>query len=97
MRYMDDREVIWGSQHSFTKSESCLANPVAFCEGVTTSLNKGRATDVISLDVCKGSHMVPHNLLVSKLERDGFSEWSSMDRKLIAWSHPLVVVNGSKS
>ncbi|KAJ7403516.1 RNA-directed DNA polymerase from mobile element jockey-like protein [Pitangus sulphuratus] len=42
LRYMDNREMIWDSQHGFAKGKSCLANPVAFCEGVTTSVDKGR-------------------------------------------------------
>ncbi|KAJ7402562.1 rna-directed dna polymerase from mobile element jockey-like [Pitangus sulphuratus] len=28
-RRMENREVIWDSQHGFTKGQSCLANPVA--------------------------------------------------------------------
>lgn len=66
---MEDKEVIWDSQHALT-------NQVAFYDGVTISLDKGRAMDVVHMDLCKTTDTVPYNLLLSNLERDGFDRWT---------------------
>jgi len=54
LKHMEDREVMRESHHGFTKGKSHLINVVAFCDGMATSVDKGRATDVIYVDYYEG-------------------------------------------
>lgn len=76
LRHMEDRKMIEDRQHCFKKCKSCLIKLLAFYNSVTELVDEGGAIIVIYPDLCKVFDTILYNILISKMERRGFDEWT---------------------
>jgi len=96
--HVKDNQGIRPSQHGFMKGRSCLANLISFYDQMTHLVDKGKAVDVIYLDLTKVFDTVLHSILLEKLSAHG------LDGRTLRWVKnwlngrvQRVVVNGVKS
>jgi len=67
IKQVEEKKVIRSSQQGFTKGKSCLTKLIAFYDGMTGWVDKGRAVDVVYLDFSKTFDTVSHNILIARL------------------------------
>ncbi|GAB0206201.1 mitochondrial enolase superfamily member 1 [Grus japonensis] len=97
-KHVEEKKVIGGGQHGFTKGKSCLTNLIAFYDGMTGWVDEGRAVHVVYLDFSKAFDTVSHNILIGKLRKCGLDEWTV--RRIENWLNgraQRVVISSAES
>ncbi|KAJ7406081.1 hypothetical protein WISP_136234 [Willisornis vidua] len=69
----DEKKVI---RCRFPNGKSCLTKLIAFYDERTTWVNKGRAVDVVYLNLSKAINTISHSILRGKLSVCGLDEWT---------------------
>lgn len=99
LRQTENKKVIGGTQHGFTRGKLSLTKLVASCDRVTALVDKGTKTGVIYLDSWKAFDADLQNILVSKLKTKRFDRTNHLvDGERTVWMVTLrVAVKGLMS
>lgn len=65
------------SQHGFTKGKLSLTNLIACYNEMTSWVDKGRAMDVVYLDLNKALDIVFCNIFIDKVMKYGLKKWAT--------------------
>ena len=66
-KHIKDKNVTGSSQRTFMKGKSHLTNLLAFYDELTGVVDKGRAVNVLSLNLGMAFDTVSHNIVIGKL------------------------------
>jgi len=98
VRYLEENNILYNTQHGFRKGRSCVTNLLDFVEYVSEYLDEGVPVDVVYLDFQKAFDRVPHVRLISKLIAVGingkFVEWI---KEWLKGREQRVTLNGEAS
>lgn len=79
VNFLEENNIISGTQHGFRNKLSCLTNLLDFFKGIYDNWENHVPNDVIYLDFQKAFDKVPHERLLKKLKSAGIG------RNLTAW------------
>ena len=98
MSHLEDNNILSDFQHGFRAKRSCETQLLTFFDEIVKESSVGGQTDVVIMDFSKAFDVVPHNLLLHKLQHLGITgntlKWI---RSFLIDRHQQVVVDGKHS
>ena len=73
---LQDNQGIRPRQRGFIKDRSCLTNLISFYDWVTSTVDEGKAVDVVYLYFSKAFDTVSHSILLRKLAVCGLDRYA---------------------
>ena len=79
VRHLEDKDLLYESQHGFRRGRSCLSNLLTCLDRLTKYIDNNISVDVAFLDFAKAFDKVPHQRLLKKIKSHG------IDGKILKW------------
>ena len=97
-KYFDDNDLFTDVQFGFRPNFSTSLALLTITENMRTSLDKGLAIGMVTLDLKKAFDMVPHDVIIDKLRIYGFDSQSLVwIRDYLHMRKQITVINGNFS